>query len=78
MNEGNIKAIGFVNLCRIPLAETVSADPLIPEIIAYHLQLLLDCPFRNGEDALIGAYAVPQGKGKIGGFLRIWHTVLCL
>lgn len=60
LDKCDVVAIVLVNLCRIPLAETVSADPLIPEIITNYLQLLLDCPLCNGENAVIGTDAVPQ------------------
>ena len=48
--KGNIEAVGLVYLCCVPLAETVGADALKPQIVAYDFQLLLDCPLCDGKN----------------------------
>ena len=52
--------ICLVNLCRIPFAEAVGADPLEAKVIAYNSELLLNRPFRNRKHAVIALDAIAQ------------------
>ena len=60
LHKGDIVTVILVNLRRIPLAEAVSAYVGIVKIITDDCKLLLDCPFRNGENALRAPDAVAQ------------------
>ena len=60
MNEGYIIAVRLVYLRRIPLPETMCADAVIAQIIADDFQLLLDCPFGDGEKKVGGLDAITQ------------------
>lgn len=50
LNKGNVIAVVLVNLRRVPLAEAVSADSLIAQIIADASKDLLHFPCRDWED----------------------------
>ena len=60
LHQGNIEAIGIVDFCCVPLAKAVGADSLEAQVIADNLQLLLHCPFCDGEHQLHVPYMVAQ------------------
>lgn len=60
LDKGNVKAVGPVNLSRVPFAEAVCADALDAQVTADKGKLLLHSAFRDGEDQIIPADAVPQ------------------
>ena len=60
LDQGNVIIIVFVNLCCVPLAEAVGADSLEAKVIADDGKLFLDCPFGDGEDAVIAPNAIAQ------------------
>ena len=60
LDKGNIIAVVLVDLRRVPLAEAVSADALIAQVVTDAGEDLLHFPGRDGEDPLRAAYAVPQ------------------
>lgn len=60
MNQGDVVAVGLVNLRGIPLAETVSADARKSQIVTHDFQLLLDGSLCDGEHRLGGFDAIPQ------------------
>lgn len=60
LNQGNIIAIGLIDLRGIPFAEAVSADTLKAQIVADQFQLLLDGSFGDGENQIPAADTVPQ------------------
>ena len=60
MNQGDVVAIGLVNLRGIPLAETVSADARKPQIITHDFQLLLDGSLADWKEQVPTADAIPQ------------------
>ena len=60
LDKGNVKPIIVVDFRCVPLAETVGADALVVQIVAHDFQLLLDCPFRNGENQFIAPDAIAQ------------------
>ena len=53
LDKGDVIPAGFVNLCGVPLAETVGADALKAQIVADDFQLLLDCSLAEGEHQCI-------------------------
>ena len=60
LDKGNVEPVFVVDFRGVPLAEAVGADALIAQIVAHDFQLLLDCPFRNGENQFIAPDAVAQ------------------
>ena len=58
LDESNVVPAGFVNLCGVPLAETVGADALKAQVVADDGELLLNCAFSDGEDQIFSADAV--------------------
>ena len=50
LHKGYIEAVGIVDFRCVPLAEAVGADPLKAQVITDNMKLLLDCPFRYGEN----------------------------
>ena len=60
MNQRYVKTIGIVDFSCVPLAETVGADALKPQIVAYDFQLLLDCPLCDGEDQVCAFDPISQ------------------
>ena len=58
--KSNIVAVVLVYLRCVPLAETVGADILIAQVVAYDCKLLLDGPLCYGEDALRAPDAIAQ------------------
>lgn len=60
LHKGNIVTIILVNLRCVPLAEAVSAYVGIIKIITDDCKMLLDCPFRDRENALRAPDAVAQ------------------
>ena len=60
IGKGNIIAIVLINLCRIPLPETMGADTLIAQIVTDKGKLLLYGARCQGKHQLIAAYAVAQ------------------
>ena len=60
LHKGNIVTVILVNLRCVPLAEAVGAYVGIVKIITDDCKLLLDCPFRDGENALRAPDAVAQ------------------
>lgn len=60
LDKGDVISAGFVNLCGVPLAETVSADALETQVIANDGKLLLNCAFCDGENQIFFDNAVPQ------------------
>ena len=60
LHKGNIVAVVLVYLRCVPLAETVGADILIAQVVAYDCKLLLDGPLCYGEDALRAPDAIAQ------------------
>ena len=60
LHKGNIITVILVNLRCVPLAEAVSAYVGIVKIITDDCKLLLDCPFRDRENALRAPDAVAQ------------------
>ena len=60
LHQRNVKSICIINLSCVPLAETVSADTLIAQIVAYNPKLLLYCPFCDWENQVIAPDAAAQ------------------
>ena len=60
MNEGNVKTIVSVNLCRIPFAEAVGADSLVAQIVTDNGKLLLHSSGRKRKHQCITRNAVAQ------------------
>lgn len=60
LDKGNVEPVFVVDFRCIPLAEAVGTDAINVQIVAHDFQLLLDCPFRNGENQLIAPDAVAQ------------------
>ena len=60
LHKGNVITVILVNLRCVPLAEAVSAYVGIVKIITDDCKLLLDCPFRDRENALRAPDAVAQ------------------
>lgn len=60
LHQGNIEAIGIVDLCCIPLAKAVGADSLEAQVITDNMQLLLNGPFCNGEHQFCAPNVVAQ------------------
>ena len=60
LDKGDVIAIGLVDFCRIPFAETVGADTLVTQIVADDCQLFLNCSFCNWENGLCFCDAVSQ------------------
>ena len=58
--EDDVIAVGFVNLCCVPLAKTVGADAIETQIIADCLELFLDSANRERKDEVISADVVSQ------------------
>ena len=50
LDKGYVIPAGFVNLCGVPLAETVGADALKPQVVTNDGKLLLNRAFCDGED----------------------------
>ena len=60
LHQGNIEAIGIIDFRSIPLAKAVGADPLEAQVIADIMQLLLHCPFCDGEYQFCAPNVVAQ------------------
>ena len=60
LHKGDVIAIIAVDLCRIPFAEAVGADPLIAQVITDASKDLLHFPCRDGEDQIEMLDAVAQ------------------
>lgn len=60
LNQRNVVIVFVVDLCRIPFAETVGADPFQIQIVAHDFQLLLDGSFSDREDQVVPADGIPQ------------------
>ena len=60
LDKDDVIPAGFVNLGGVPLAETVGADTLKPQIVTDNGKLFLHSPFRDGENQGLSADAVPQ------------------
>lgn len=60
LHKGYIEAIGVVDLRSVPLAEAVGADPVEAQVITDDMKLLLDCPFRDGENQVSAPDTVAQ------------------
>ena len=60
LDKGNVEPVFVVDFRCVPLAEAVGADALKAQIVAHDFQLLLDCPFRNGENQFIAPDAIAQ------------------
>lgn len=60
LDKCDVVAIVLVNLCRIPLAETVGAYALKSQVITHDFQLLLDCPFSNWKNLISGLNPISQ------------------
>ena len=60
LDKGNVIAVVLVDLRRVPLAEAVSADALIAQVIADNRKDLLHFPCRDGEDQVGALDAVAQ------------------
>ena len=60
LHQGDVVPAALVDLGGVPFTETVSADPLITQIIADNSQLLLDRPCGNRKHQVIPANAVTQ------------------
>lgn len=60
LHKGDIVPVILVNLRCVPFAEAVSAYISIVKIITDDCKLLLDCPFRDSENALRAPDAVAQ------------------
>ena len=60
LDKGNVEPVIVVDFRCVPLSETVGADAIVAQIVAHDFQLLLDCPFRNGENQFITPDAVAQ------------------
>ena len=60
LDESNVVPAGFVNLCGVPLAETVGADALKAQVVADDGELLLNCAFSDGENQIFSADTIPQ------------------
>lgn len=60
LNQRNVETVIVVDLRRIPLAETVGADPFQIQIITHDFQLLLDGSFSDREDQVVPADAISQ------------------
>ena len=60
LDKGDVIPAGFVNLCGVPLAETVGADALKPQVVTNDGKLFLNCAFCDGEDEVFFADAVSQ------------------
>jgi len=60
LHQCYIEPVGIVNLRCVPLAEAVGAYVGIVKIITDDCKLLLDCPFRDRENALRAPDAVAQ------------------
>ena len=60
LDESDVVAGGLVDFRSIPLSETVGADALKTQIVTDDGKLLLHSPFRDGEDQVLSADAIPQ------------------
>ena len=60
LNKGYVVAIGLVYLRGVPLAKAVGADPLIAQIIAHDMELLLNGSLSNGKYQGVSIYTIPQ------------------
>lgn len=60
LDKGDVIPAGFVNLCGVPLAETVGANALKPQVVTNDGKLLLNRAFCDGEDKVFLADAVSQ------------------
>ena len=60
LNKSNVIPVGLVDFRSIPLAETVCADSLESQIVTDDGKLLLHSPFRDGENQVFSADAIPQ------------------
>ena len=60
LHKGYVITIVFVYLCCIPLAEAVSADTLIAEVVADNGKLLLYGALCDGENQVFALYPIAQ------------------
>ena len=60
LHERDVVSVVLVNFCRVPLSEAVSADPVITQISANKLYLLLDSSFRDRKYQIGGLDAISQ------------------
>ena len=60
LNQGNIIAAVGVDLCCIPLPETMGGYALIAQIVAHKGKLFLDGPFCDGEKGLCASNRITQ------------------
>ena len=60
LHQGNIVAVGLVDLRCVPFAKTVGADALVTQIVADDPQLFLNCSFCNWENGFRFGDAVSQ------------------
>ena len=60
LDKGDVIPAGFVNLCGVPLAETVGADTLKTQVVTDDGKLLLNGAFCDRENQVLFADAIPQ------------------
>lgn len=60
LHQGNVIAVGLVDLGCVPFAKTVGADALVTQIVADDPQLFLNCSFCNRENGFRFGDAVSQ------------------
>lgn len=60
LNERDVVTVILVDFCRVPFSETMSADSIIPKIIADMLYLLLDGSFGDRENQISWLDAISQ------------------
>ena len=60
LDKGNVEAVVLVNLRGVPLAEAVSADALIAEVVTDAGKDLLNFPRRDGENQITVSDAISQ------------------
>ena len=77
LHKGNIVTVILVNLRCVPLAEAVSAYIGIVKIITDDCKLLLDCPFRDRENALRAPDFEDDTEGLLSKDLKWELELLC-
>ena len=60
LHQGDVIAVGLVDLRCIPFAKTVGADAIVTQIVADNPQLFLNCSFCNWENGFRFGDAVSQ------------------
>ena len=60
LHQGDVIAIGLVDLRCVPFAKTVGTNAIVSQVVTDNRQLLLDGPLGYGEDQFVPADAIAK------------------